>query len=179
MKGNYYSGDNKAYNSRKTIHKRVNKHYGILFLIAVLVLIFKFINNGKRYYEDSLYDISVEDTIRDIDELDSETKEKCEEFVSLCEQEGLNVLITETYRTQARQDYLYSLGRDIEGDIVTWTRKSKHLERRAFDIAKNIPGEEYSDEKFFKRCAEIGQGIGLNAGYFWDANQDKAHFQLD
>ena len=144
-----------------------------------MVFIFRLISKEKRYYEDALYDISVEETIRDIDELDSETKAKCEEFMSICEQEGLNILVTETYRTQARQDYLYSLGRDIEGDIVTWTKKSKHLERRAFDIAKNIPGEEYSDDKFFERCAEIGQSIGLNAGFYWEANQDKAHFQLD
>jgi len=86
----------------------------------------------------------------------------------------------ETYRTQERQDYLYEQGRTRIGQIVTWTRNSKHTKRNAFDIAKNVPGEEYSDLDFFRRAAEIGESIGLEAGYYWtDGKQDMPHFQMN
>lgn len=42
--------------------------------------------------------------------------------------------ILEVYRTQERQNYLYSLGRTIIGIIRTYTLKSKHTDGLAMDI---------------------------------------------
>lgn len=114
----------------------------------------------------------------DLDQLSPATRKRCEKFLERCEQEGLPVVITETYRTQERQDMLYEQGRTQPGAVVTWTRNSQHTSHRAFDIMKNVRGEEYTDEDFFRRCAEIGREVGLNSGYYWKV-RDACHFQFD
>lgn len=115
---------------------------------------------------------------RDLDQLTPMTKKLCEAFLARCAEEGLPVKITETYRPQDRQDVLYEQGRTAPGAVVTWTKRSKHTTRRAFDICKNVPGQEFSDDDFFRRCAEIGRSLGLEAGYFWTDHPDKPHFEL-
>lgn len=116
---------------------------------------------------------------RDLNELLPEVKKGAELFLEECKKQGLNVLITETYRSQARQDWLYEQGRTRAGRKVTWTKKSKHTSRRAFDICKNVRGKEYDNsDGFFKRCADIAVSMGFTAGYYWD-KQDMPHIQLD
>lgn len=124
--------------------------------------------------------MDVTKTVRDINELDAETKRLCVLFVKICRAMGLPVLITETYRSQARQDYLFEQGRSRPGKMVTWTRRSFHTTRRAFDFCRNVRGREYDDsDNFFRKCAEVAKFLGLNAGYFWKDHQDKPHCQLD
>ena len=82
-------------------------------------------------------------------------------FLRECEREGLDVLITETYRTQERQDYLYAQGRTRAGTIITWTRKSRHTGRLAWDVCKNRKGQEYADAAFFDRCGRIAAQLGI------------------
>ena len=48
---------------------------------------------------------------RDIGALLPAAQAACRAFLRECEREGLAVLITETYRTQERQDYLYAQSR--------------------------------------------------------------------
>lgn len=115
--------------------------------------------------------------IQDLDRLSPETRVKAQEFLRATRAQGLDVLITETYRTQERQDWLYAQGRTRPGPKVTWTKKSKHSQGLAFDIAKAGP-DPYGDHDFFRRCAEIGRDLGLTPGYYWK-KQDKPHFQLD
>ena len=102
----------------------------------------------------------------------------CKEFLNRCENAGLPVIITETYRSQKRQDELFRQGRETDGPVVTWTKNSRHTKRRAFDIAKRGP-DPYGDEEFFRKCAEIGKEVGLNPGYFWNDYQDKPHYEWD
>lgn len=156
---------------------------GVLFIILVCNLITLFDRNGislfttYENYEDISYIEGDYPACRDIEELDEETKNMCQKFLDLCRKEGLPVIVIETYRSQERQDYLYAQGRVREGPQVTWTKNSYHTSRRAFDIAKDEKGNEFGDDEFFRRCAEIGEGIGLEAGYFWKDYQDKGHFQ--
>lgn len=44
-----------------------------------------------------------------------------------------------TYRSQEEQDGLWAKGRTKPGPQVTWTRHSKHTERRAVDFAFRMP----------------------------------------
>lgn len=116
--------------------------------------------------------------ISDLDELTPKTKKLALKFLKRCEEKGLPVKITETYRTKARQEFLYSQGRTTEGPIVTWTKESKHMKRYAFDICKD--GENpYGDEEFFKMCAEIGREVGLTPGYFWKEYKDMPHYEYN
>jgi peptidoglycan L-alanyl-D-glutamate endopeptidase CwlK len=51
-----------------------------------------------------------------------------------CDRLGHRIRVSEVYRPQARQDALYAQGRTKKGPVVTWTRKSKHTERKAMDV---------------------------------------------
>ena len=86
---------------------------------------------------------------RDISALTPQAQKACNLFMAKCKSAGLNVLITETYRSQERQSYLYKQGRTRSGQVVTWTLNSRHTSRRAWDICKNVKGQEYSDSSFF------------------------------
>ena len=98
---------------------------------------------------------------RDISQLTLNAQKACNMFIAECEAQGLKVLITETYRSQERQNYLYAQGRTRKGNIVTWTKNSRHTSRRAWDICQNIKGQEYTNTIFFKQCGEIAKSLGI------------------
>ena len=121
--------------------------------------------------------MSVLTTCRDIGELTPNAQKACNLFMAECKRQGLNVLITETYRSQERQDYLYAQGRTRAGKKVTWTKSSRHTSRRAWDICKNVKGAEYSDSEFFKKCGEIAKGFNITWGGDWKT-PDTPHFEI-
>ena len=118
-------------------------------------------------------------TCRDISELTEQAQKACNLFMSKCKAKGLKVLITETYRSQERQNYLYEQGRNRVGKVVTWTKSSRHTSRRAWDICKNVKGQEYSDSNFFKQCGEIAAELGITWGGIWKSSPDTPHFEID
>ena len=115
--------------------------------------------------------------IRDINELLPVAQKACRLFLAECEKEGLDVLITETYRSQQRQDELYAQGRSKPGKKVTWTKNSRHTSRLAWDICKNKKGEEYSDSAFFASCGAIAKRLGITWGGDWKT-PDRPHFEV-
>lgn len=115
---------------------------------------------------------------RAISDLTVKAQTACRLFLAECEKQGLKVLVTETYRTQARQNELYEQGRTKPGNVVTWTKNSRHTNRRAWDICQNIKGKEYSDTGFFKRCGEIAKDLGIIWGGTWKT-PDMPHFEID
>lgn len=156
----------------------------IIFLLLLLLLIFKIFPKLGVYtflFDRGTYSKSYnppDEIISDLNELTPKTRQKAELFLELCHAEGLYPKITETYRTQERQNYLYEQGRSRDGKVVTWTRDSRHTKRYAFDICKE-GANPYDDEEFFRRCAEIGKSIGLTPGYYWSEYQDMPHYQYD
>ena len=116
-------------------------------------------------------------TCRSIGELTPNAQKACNLFIEECKRQGLPVLITETYRSQARQDYLYSQGRTRSGKKVTWTKSSRHTSRRAWDICKNVKGQEYSDNNFFKKCGAVAEKLGITWGGVWNT-PDMPHFEV-
>jgi peptidoglycan L-alanyl-D-glutamate endopeptidase CwlK len=103
------------------------------------------------------------------------------EFEIRCKAAGLNVLVTETYRTKAEQDALYAKGRTMPGNIVTNCRypNSPHCWGVAFDFCRNVRGREYDDsDGFFKKCGEIGKSLGLFWGGDFKSFVDKPHLEL-
>ena len=120
---------------------------------------------------------NITETCRDISELTPLAQTACNLFLSRCKDKGLNVLITETYRSQERQNYLYEQGRTRPGKIVTWTKNSRHTNRRAWDICKNVKGQEYSDSGFFKACGDVAKELNITWGGTW-AMPDTPHFEI-
>ena len=99
---------------------------------------------------------------RDISELTPLAQKACNLFLSCCAEKGLKVCITETYRSQDRQNWLYTQGRTRSGNIVTWTKNSRHTSRRAWDICQDIKGREYSDSTFFASCGDIAKKLNID-----------------
>jgi hypothetical protein len=63
-------------------------------------------------------------------------KDEVEAIFAEMRAEGYDPIAFETYRTQARQEWLYGIGRshDLGKRPVTWTRNSRHRVRKAVDV---------------------------------------------
>lgn len=117
---------------------------------------------------------------RDLNELHPKVKELAIKLLEECKKQGMNIGISETYRSVERQDYLYAQGRTRPGAIVTYTRGSQrqsyHQWRLAFDVYNNVRGAEY-DSNILKRVGAIGMKLGLEWGGSWSGFYDTPHFQ--
>jgi peptidoglycan L-alanyl-D-glutamate endopeptidase CwlK len=71
---------------------------------------------------------------------------------------GHDVEIVEGYRTQDRQNYLFAQGRTRPGDVVTWTKSSKHTSGLAVDV--KIDGS-YNNQAAYQQLARIAHQEGL------------------
>ena len=117
---------------------------------------------------------------RDTSLLRPDVRANLQIFVEMCKAEGLPVLITQTVRDDEYQAYLYAQGRTRPGNIITnGKRTTFHGAGLAFDICKNVKGEEYSDNYFFDRCGAIGKRVGFSWGGNWRGLPDRPHFQWD
>ena len=72
---------------------------------------------------------------RSIEDLTPETQDLYHKFAVIMKAKGINYIVTCTFRSQDEQNSLFEQGRSKPGQIVTWTRKSRHTDREAFDIA--------------------------------------------
>ena len=133
---------------------------------------------------------------RNISDLQATGQVACKLFLEECKKQGLNVLVTETLRTQERQNYLYCQGRTVSectkkgipsdfakkycnpnANQVTWTLDSNHKNGLAWDICKNIKGQEYNDSSFFSKAGKIAKELGIEWGGTWEES-DTPHFQI-
>ncbi|MCT6925263.1 M15 family metallopeptidase [Metasolibacillus sp.] len=123
--------------------------------------------------------MSVEATIRDIAELLPTAQTACKLLFQECYKAGIrNVFITETYRSQERQNYLYAQGRTRPGAIVTWTLSSKHKSRLAWDIAVGPPNTLY-DASILNKVGAIARKLNIIWGSDWAGSIDRVHFEIN
>ncbi|WP_312507390.1 M15 family metallopeptidase [Lysinibacillus sp.] len=121
---------------------------------------------------------SVTTTCRDISELLPAAQTACGLLFQECFKAGIkNIFITETYRSQERQKYLYEQGRTRPGNIVTWTLDSNHKSRLAWDIAVGPPQSLY-DVAILNRVGDIARKLGITWGGVWSAQIDRPHFEV-
>ena len=116
-------------------------------------------------------------TCRDISELKAVAQQACRLFLQECKKAELDIFLTETYRSQARQNYLYEQGRTRPGNKVTWTRNSRHTSRLAWDIAVNPPKDLY-DSSVLKKAGNIAKRLGITWGGSWTTSPDMPHFEV-
>lgn len=114
-------------------------------------------------------------TCRDINELTPVAQTACRLFMKKCGEAGLHIFVTETYRSQARQNQLYAQGRTEPGKVVTWTLNSRHTSRRAWDIA--VIGKDLYDMTVIRQAGAIGQSLGITWGGIWSP-PDYCHFEI-
>lgn len=125
---------------------------------------------------------NVTTTCRDLAQLLPVAQMACKLLFQECYKVGIrNIFITETYRSQERQNYLYAQGRTRPGAIVTWTLDSKHKSRLAWDIAVAPPMSLY-DVATLNKVGAIAQKLGITWGgqKSWvDASKtDRPHFEV-
>lgn len=117
---------------------------------------------------------------RKIEDLDPKVQKLCKEFIQRCDKEGIDVIITSTYRDFESQNELYSQGRTKPGKKVTNAKagQSFHNFRVAFDFVPIINGKaQWGDISLFKRCGAIAKLIGLEWAGDWVSFKEYAHCQ--
>ncbi|MEB2279654.1 M15 family metallopeptidase [Lysinibacillus xylanilyticus] len=122
---------------------------------------------------------NITETCRDLNELTAAAQLACRLLFQECYKAGIvDIFITETFRSQARQDYLWEQGRTRPGSKVTWVTTSNHTSRRAWDIAVAPPKDLYNISTLSKVGA-IAKKLGITWGGYWPAsNYDAPHFEI-
>ena len=117
---------------------------------------------------------------RNLNDLAPLVKAKAEAFIKACAAQGIDVLITSTYRDAESQAALYAQGRTAPGPKVTNAKpgQSWHNWRCAFDFVPLVNGKaQWNDAALFKRCGEIAEGVGLEWAWRWKTFTEMAHCQ--
>ena len=129
--------------------------------------------------------MSIKTTNRNLDKLDPDFRKKVDLFLAdIKKNHGDMIFITEWYRSQARQDYLYSLWRTTSWNVVTWVKKSIHTLGKAIDIAfrddkrtKEIEKDLYpSDFEKWREIADVAKKYWID--WLYNLKKiDMPHFQ--
>lgn len=127
---------------------------------------------------------------KDLNLLHPWVKQKAIELKERAKSVGINIIITQTYRTKAEQDGYYAQGRTKPGKIVTNTKypNSLHCWGIAFDVAivnkdgktlnwSNAPDTDKDGKNDWTELRDIGVALGLEWGGDWKRFVDKPHFQ--
>lgn len=142
---------------------------------------------------------------RRLTDLAPDVQELAHAFLALCEERGLDVLITCTYRSPEEQTALYRQGRDLPGRVVTWARAGESLHNRqtalgepaarAFDVVPlrygkpiwgtggngidDDPTDDLTDDlELWERVGQAGKDVGLRwAGDWPKGKREYPHFE--
>ena len=118
---------------------------------------------------------------RSLDDLIAPAKKRVEHFLSLCKDEGIDLLVTSTYRDNESQQALYEQGRTTAGKVVTNAKAgdSWHNWRCAVDVVPLVNGKPDWDgsHPIWVKVGELGQQAGLEWAGKWRTFKELAHFQ--
>lgn len=118
---------------------------------------------------------------RKLEDLHPHVAKLCQAFLDACAVEGIDVLITSTYRDAESQAALYAQGRTAPGAKVTNAKagQSWHNWRCAFDFVPLVNGKaQWNDVAAFTRCGEIAESVGLEWAGRWKSFKELAHCQF-
>ena len=127
---------------------------------------------------------------RKIEDLHPDVIQKYHSFMQGCKEQGIDVIITCTYRSCEEQTLLYAQGRTVAGKIVTnaKTGESKHNNTingkpasKAFDIVPIVNGKCIWDSKhpIWQELGKIGRRCGLEWAGDWKGSLvEYPHFQI-
>lgn len=122
-------------------------------------------------------------TDRRIQGLHPDVRAVASQFVLRVEQElGIQLRVTDGFRSYAQQDALYAQGRNGNpGSVVTNARggHSYHNFGVAFDVAELRPDGNVSWNTDWEAIGRIGESMGLEWGGRWTGLVDRPHFQMD
>jgi len=117
---------------------------------------------------------------RDLKELLPVVRTKVDAFIAAAKKQGIDLLVTSTYRDAESQNALYAQGRTLPGKIVTNAKagQSWHNHRCAIDVVPVVNGKAvWNDAALWVRIGAIGKAAGLEWAGDWKRFKETAHFQ--
>ena len=121
---------------------------------------------------------------RSLSDLLPPARDRAEVFLARARAEGIELLVTSTFRDHESQAALYAQGRSAPGRIVTNARpgQSLHNWRVALDVVplragKPVWGTTGADGQLWARVGAIGEAWGLEWAARWKSFPEFAHFQ--
>lgn len=121
---------------------------------------------------------------RKLEDLHPTVRAKVQRFIQKCDEAGIDLLVTSTYRDIESQAELYAQGRTKPGKIVTKAKpgQSWHNWKVAVDVVplrngKPVWGTAGADGKLWQKVGEIGESVGLEWAGRWKTFKEYAHFQ--
>ncbi|WP_319805532.1 M15 family metallopeptidase [Cytobacillus firmus] len=117
--------------------------------------------------------------------------EKKEELIAQAADKGINVVITQDFRSIEEQNALYEKGRSAEGNIVTNAKggESYHNFGLAIDFAlMSVDGQVIWDMQYdgngnskedWMEVVEMAKDLGFEWGGDWTQFKDYPHLQMD
>jgi peptidoglycan L-alanyl-D-glutamate endopeptidase CwlK len=118
---------------------------------------------------------------RSLDDLLPQVKSRVERFIAACKAEGIDLLVTSTYRDNESQNALYAQGRTTPGKIVTNAKagQSFHNFRCAVDVVPIVAGKPRWDVKdeVWQKIGKLGKAAGLEWAGDWKRFREYPHFQ--
>lgn len=122
---------------------------------------------------------------RDLKDLHPAVRRRAEAFIAKAKAEGIDLLVTSTYRDAESQQALYDQGRILPGKKVTNAKpgQSWHNWRCALDVVpmragKPVWGTTGPDGVLWERVGRIGEACGLEWAGRWVKFREMAHFQF-
>lgn len=118
---------------------------------------------------------------RSLDDLLPPARRRVDAFLASCKENGIDLLVTSTYRDIESQNALYAQGRTTPGNIVTNAKggQSFHNFRCAVDVVPLVNGKAVWDGKdpIWAKVGELGKAAGLEWAGEWKTFKELAHFQ--
>jgi len=117
---------------------------------------------------------------RSLSDLNPKVAALCSEFINRCKLQGIDIIITSTYRDTESQNALYAQGRTAPGKKVTNAKagQSFHNWKVAFDFVPIVNGKPvWDNDELITKCGEIGESIGLEWAGRWKTFKEKLHLQ--
>ncbi len=121
---------------------------------------------------------------RKLEDLRPVVKAKCEAHIAACKAEGIDILITCTYRDAEEQNRLYAIGRTTPGRKVTNAKagQSFHNYRLAYDLVplqggKPVWKTDGEEGKLWERVGKLGEAQGLEWAGRWTKFREFPHLQ--
>ena len=118
---------------------------------------------------------------RSLDELLPSVRTRVQQFLDSAKAQGIDLLVTSTYRDNASQDALYAQGRTTVGRIVTNAKagQSWHNYRCAVDVVPVVAGKPRWDVKdaVWQEVGRLGKAAALEWAGDWKRFKEYPHFQ--
>lgn len=118
---------------------------------------------------------------RSLDDLIPAARARVQAFLDAAKKQGIDLLVTSTYRDNASQDALYAQGRTTPGKKVTNAKagQSWHNYRCAVDVVPIVAGKPRWDVKdeVWQQVGALGKAAGLEWAGDWKKFKEYPHFQ--